>query len=325
MTRLAVTLSLALAAQLALAVALYWAGPTETTEREPLVAALASVDRLLISDAQQQTTLVRDGDGWLIEQLDNLPADSRRVSDALDRIGGVALGFPVTTSSSAHERFEVARDNHQRHLQLYAGREPLGAVYLGTSPGFRQLHLRRTGEDEVYTVRMNVFDYPADPQQWLDRQLLAVDSISRVEGEDYILQRDEDRWLLGSGGEADPAGAQALVEAFGSLRITGVGEALAADAVQETSVTVTGADAPLTFSFFSDGEQYRVSRSDLQGLFSLSQYEYERIAGVGHADLLAAHGDDAALDTDTPAADREAAAHEEEDAGQAGDSATAAG
>ena len=285
MTKLPTTLTLVLVVQLGLAAALYWAGTSEVKEEEPLLAALERVDKLLISDADQKTTLSRSNNEWTIEQLDNLPADAARITEALDRVGDVSLGFPVTTTSSAHERFEVADDDHQRHLEIYADNDTLGSVFLGSSPGFRQLHLRRDGEDEVYAVEMNVYDYPSDPEQWLDKQLLAIDAITQIEGEDYTLQLKDEKWTLSSGEDVNIETVEDLVSAIGGLRINGTGEPLSGEELKEVEVIVTRDGEPVMFKFQSAGADYRVSRSDLGSVFSLSQYEFGRIAELGLADI----------------------------------------
>jgi len=288
MTKLSTILTLALVVQLGLAAALYWAGAPEAREEAPLLVALDRVDKLLVSDADHKTTLVRSKGAWTIEQLHNLPADGARITEALDKMGDVSLEFPVTTTSSAHQRFEVADEAHQRHLKLYAGNDPLGSVYLGSSPGFRQLHLRRDGEDAVYAVEMNVYDYPSDPEQWLDKQLLALDAPTRIEGKDYTLQLQDEKWTLSSGEDVNSETVEDLVSAIGSLRITGTGAPLTGEALQEVEVIVTRGGESVVYTFQSAGADYRVIRSDLEAVFSLSQYEFDRIADLNLADLRAA-------------------------------------
>lgn len=298
MRKLPTLLMLVLVAQFGLAAALYWAGTSDVKEAEPLFAALERVDKLLIRDADQNTTLVRRKGEWVIEQLGNLPVDSARITEALDKLEDVSLGFPVTTTSSAHERFEVADDDHQRHLQLYAGNDKLGSVFLGSSPGFRLLHLRREGEDEVYAVEMNVYDFPFDQEQWLDKQLLALDSITRIEGEDYTLQLTDEQWTLASGEDVDSEKVEGLVSAIGSLRINGTGEPLSGEELKEFEVKVTRDGEPVVFKFQSAGADYRVSRSDLEFVFDLSQYEFGRIAELSLDDIRVDKGSDASTEED---------------------------
>lgn len=287
MNRLPLILGLILAAQLLLAATLYRAGAPEVRDATPLLANWEAVDKVQISDGEGKATLTRSADGWVVQELDGLPADGDRVTGALDALGAITLGFPLTTTASAHDRFEVAEDDPQRRLELYAGDEPRGAILLGSSPGFRQVHLRRAGEDAVYAVQLNAFDFPADPQQWLDKQLLALDSPTRIETADYVLELEGERWALASAAAVDQEQAQALAAAFGSLRVNGTGEPLSGDEIGETEVTVTGGGDTYTYRFLSDGEQYRIARSDREGVFRVSQYEYDRIVGVGLDDLAA--------------------------------------
>jgi len=285
MTKLSTTLTLALVVQLGLAAALFWTGGSEVREEEPLLVDLDSIDKLVIRDADHKATLVRTNDTWSIEQLDNLPADDARITEALDTIGDISLGFPVTTTSSAHERFEVSDETHQRHMEFFTGDDTLGSVFLGSSPGFRQLHLRRHGEDAVYVVKMNVYDYPSDPEQWLDKQLLALVSPTQIEGEDYTLQLQDGEWTLSSGEEVNSEVVENLVSAIGSLRINTMAEPLTGEELKEVELIITGNGEPVVFTFQSAGTDYRVSRSDFEAVFSLSQYEFDRIAELSLADL----------------------------------------
>ncbi len=165
-------LVLLLGAQLVAAGLLYRAGlqPADGYQARPLLAVdSGAVDRLVIADGDTEAVLVRQGDGWHLPALGDLPADSALVQAALDRVAGTRIQWPVTTTGFSHERFDVAADDYQRKVQLFSGDRLVGGFYLGTAPGFRRVHLRNLEGDEVYVVEMNVSDLPATGDAWLDQ------------------------------------------------------------------------------------------------------------------------------------------------------------
>src|SRR5690606_13029986 len=110
----------------------------------------------------------------------------------------------------------------QRHLTLSKDDSTLGELYFGTSPGFRQTHGRRAGEDAVYSLAFNSIDLPVDASDWLDRSLLAADGVQRIEGSDFVLLKDGDTCALqdaADGESLDQDKATALVNAVQNLRV----------------------------------------------------------------------------------------------------------
>lgn len=287
-----------LAAQLVLALVVFREDATRdrATERQPLLPVAASeVDRIVIGHGDERAELVRDGTHWQLPGLAGLPAAAAKVSDELGRIAAIETGWPVADTNSSHTRFEVADEGAQRHVQLYRGDGLVADFYLGTSPGFRKVHLRRAGGDAVFAVALSVNDLPARSADWLDRSLLAVAEPTRIAGRDYTLARSaQDRWVLSSpsaGGQSSPPTLDEtrvgqLVNALANLQVQAVADAPA----QPGDAMVLQVESPegkLEFSFYGAGDEYYVRRSDIDRLFSLSRYDYDRIAGVGLDQLVA--------------------------------------
>ena len=293
--------------QMALAVGLYWQYMHSSAQppSEPLLqSAAADIDRLIITGSDGEATLERSAEGWTLPGLADLPADAVKVNTMLDRLANSATGWPVATTASSHQRFEVGKGTFQRHVRLFHAGELAADLLLGTSPGFRRTHLRRAGEDSVYAVELNSFDFPASDGDWLDRQLLSVDDVGFIAGAEYTLEKAGDSWRLApatpatpatpaapaaprdaeAGGVLDQDKAVQIASALAGLRITGVAEEMPED-VEATTLQVRAGDTDYVYHFAGNDQEYMLERSDREQVFTISQYDYEHIAGIGLKDL----------------------------------------
>ena len=184
----------------------------------------ADVTQLGVSGEEGAVQLVRDGEDWRLADgaLDGLPADGGKVSELLADLSDLDAPWPVATSDDSAERFEVTEDNHQRRLLIEGEDGPVADLLLGTSPGYRRVHARLSGESEVYSIDFANYEAPTDADQWLDKALLAakgeVSSIA-LEGA-WQLARQDGRWLI-DGAPADGEAADDLVRRFTGLRVLG--------------------------------------------------------------------------------------------------------
>ena len=267
----------------------------EGTPQPLLPVAASAIDRIVVSDAGSQATVVRQDGAWVLSGS-HLPASASKVADILQRLEQTATEWPVTTTRSSHKRFEVSEEAFQRRVQLFQGDRQVAEFYLGTSPGFRKVHLRRAAEDEVYAVTLNTFDLPAGEDAWLDHSLLAVTDPTRIVGPDYTLEESADGvWSL-AGDEAaaetgntplDDEQARQLVSAFANLRVQSVADGVPdPETGKGISVEVETADGSYRYHFHQDEAGYYVRREDRATVFNLSQYDYDRITGVGLAELV---------------------------------------
>lgn len=281
----------------------------------PLLAGGGTgVDRIVITDGDDTATLVRAATGWELPDLGHMPANDAGVTAAIDRFAAIETDWPVAATASSHGRFQVAADNFQRRVQLFRGDETAADFYLGTSPGFRQVHLRRAGEDAVYVVELSVYDLPAGNGGWLDKALLAVGDPVAIEGPDYVIrQSPEGDWQFadvqqdgdGAAGETLDAGqARQLVAALAALRVLDVAEDGFPASGEAGSgpfvLVVESADGPRKFRFQVHDDHYYVERDDRDAVFTLSQYDYDRIVGFTRAKLAAGSAEPESGEAVTP-------------------------
>ncbi len=288
MNKMITWLGIALAVQLVIAGGLFAAHQQSGTESvaRPLLAierdgiSRDSIDRIVISTNDSSVTMNKAGNKWQLDGDHALPVAENKLEGVIDQIEDIKTGWPVARTDSSRERLEVAEDKYQKHLQLYSGDQVISDLYIGTSPGFRKVHVRRAGEDEVYSVALNNYDLPAKADEWLDKDLLKVDEISQIKGADFNLKSTEDSWAFvneeNQGAlELDKDKAKELASAISGLRVLGVADQKIEDAPVE--IAVVGPDGEVKYRFAEKDNKYLVTRDDIDAVFTLSKLDYERI------------------------------------------------
>jgi len=261
-------------------------------DAQPLLAIKsADIDRVVIQDASNKVTLQKSGSQWQLPELHQLPVDKQKLEAILQKLDGTKLTWPVTTTASSHDRFEVSGTKFQRRIALFQGDTKKADLWLGTTPGFKKIHVRREGEDQVYAVELTAFEFATASNDWLQKGLLAVKDASLIKAADYELQKTADSWSFVA------ANQDANAEKVDATKATELANALSNLQVQEvvtqvpqgetTRATVKSGAGEFHYDFIKAGAGYFVKRSDHNLFFKLSQGEFERIANVNKASLLA--------------------------------------
>ena len=242
-----------------------------------------------VSTLKDSVLLLKSEQGWHLD--DDLPADDEKVGEVLDKLANVSAPWPVATSSDSAERFEVTETNFQRRLVLESADDTLADLMLGTSPGYRRVHVRAEGEDEVYSVDFSNYEVPVDIDQWLDKTLLqASGPISGLTLEaSWQLTNDDEGWLI-DGVAADQEEASDLIDRFADLRVLGVGEA--AGELKGTFI-VTDAMGEHRLQMYHEAEEddYSVASDRIPGRFEIATYIAEQML-VESSELLVDVADD---------------------------------
>lgn len=162
-----------------------------------------AVDGLLIQDGENRVILGRRDGRWVLPDSGDFPADQKAVIGLLDKLAALEKGWPVATTGSAARRFKVDEEEFERKLTLLSGEERLTELYVGTSPGFRKVHVRPAGEDPVYSVTFNSWEANATADDWIDKQVLSLgeNEVVRVEMPDFALQREGEALTVAELGE----------------------------------------------------------------------------------------------------------------------------
>src|SRR5690606_23060981 len=114
-----------------------------------------------------------------------------RAAQLLARLAELQAGPPVATSAAAQPRFRVDDTDFERRVTLFAGDHRVAALYLGSSPGMGQIHVRADGSDAIHVVELAAFDIPVQTDEWIDRLLVRVprQDIAAIAIDDLRLER----------------------------------------------------------------------------------------------------------------------------------------
>lgn len=293
MNRLSLYLSGLLALQLLLATGLFWEAQARRSDYEPkplFNLAKGQIDKIAVSSNDDAVTLLKQGGAWALPE--GLPVDQGKLDTLLTAVAELKTHWPVTTTTGSHQRFQVSVEEFQRRLQLYQDDEMVSDLFLGSSPAFRQVHVRSADDAKVYAAELNIHDFSAERSGWLDKALLAAKEVEAITGIDYGLKQSDGQWALTDPDgkqpalELDPSKADELSQALSSLRVTGIAEERPDFSSDEiVSLQVEGADR-WRYQFLKRDETYYVKRDDLEYVFTLAQHDYDGLAGIRLSNLL---------------------------------------
>jgi len=265
-------------------------------ETGPLLAFdTAAIDGMVIEEGKDKSiTLARKEGRWFLagpaavdgSSAGDVPADPEKVEKLINKLAGLRAPWPVATTASARERFEVGDANSQRHVLLQTGGKTAAELLAGTSPGFRRLHVRIPGADAVYEVDLTHLEMSTAADEWVDRAVLAATgNITAVAREGrWRLARSDEGWMLDDGA-ADSNAAEQMAERFANLRVLGVAApAAGGDSTEPAAVfAVTDDKGPYRVSLYGapDSTKYVITSDRQPGRFRLASFVAEQLQVEG--------------------------------------------
>ena len=99
-------------------------------------------DTIRLEDGEGKSlVLKKKGETWVMPSLADFPADGDGVSGLTEKLEGLERGWPVATTSGAASRFKVDEGEFERKLTFLEGDKTVAALFVGTSPGLRKVHV----------------------------------------------------------------------------------------------------------------------------------------------------------------------------------------
>lgn len=158
---------------------------------EPLVSVdFETLDRVVMEDGENKSVSLKKVSGaWTIEESFDFPANPAKVKEFFSSLGKLKKSWPVAKTSSAAKKFFTTEEKFERRVTFYKGGEPVNVLFVGTSPGFRKVHVQTKGDKNVYSVEYNSYDVPVKVADWYDKNYykVAKDSVSQLDVQGVVL------------------------------------------------------------------------------------------------------------------------------------------
>ncbi len=162
----------------------------------PLLALdLESADTVTIEEMTgTPLRLARKDGAWVLPGKGDFPVSAVKFEQFAEKLLGVRRSWPVGRTRVAARQFKVAADHYERRVRFLKGKDVLGDLFLGSSPGFRKVHARLDGDDHTYAIDFNAFDAPPKAEAWYDMEILKtpVEDIARIDLGAYALKAGDD-------------------------------------------------------------------------------------------------------------------------------------
>ena len=176
---------------------------TETKPLEPILQGMsaADVEKMTIADdLENQVTVARGEDGWVLPDADDFPVNGEKVDEILDKIAGMDTRRLVATNPANFARLEVKDDDFRRTISLESA-ESSTVLYLGGSGGADTVYVRRADENDVYLgVGLNSWELATQTSTWVDANYVSVPqedvqeiTIRNAQGS-FTFLRDGENW-----------------------------------------------------------------------------------------------------------------------------------
>lgn len=250
----------------------------------PLVPSKQNqIDKIVISGENKTLTLTRPDAEWILPDYYDFPVAKNQVSTFIQKLTDFKEGWPVATTAAAAKRFKVSDDDFERKLELYQGETLLETLYVGSSPGFRKVHVRKPDDSNIYDVIFSAFDASIKIADWRDTSLLRLKEkdIRKISAPGFSLAKEGDVFVLDGLAEGETIAQTTVADYVQNLAalntVTVLGKKDSATLNQEDPLLLLTIESKVEsqsttlkyrLSRSSEG-QYILKRSDLPFYFTL--------------------------------------------------------
>lgn len=251
---------------------------------------LNDINIIEIRGDNKDITLIKKDNVWSAEQNQKLPAPTDKVTSLLHDLKNLRVQWPVATTQSAAERFDVSEHNANKTVVFKKGKEVLGTLYLGTSPGLRKVHARMAGDNNIYAVEFASYRLSTDNNEWFDKSLLkATGEIQSVKTPSFELTK-ADNWTVKPQAnqetetETETYDSQAIsrwVDKLKNIEVNKLIHPAEAEAIiiQDPILTINVTAKPNTidYAFYKEEDEFYIKAFGDKPLFNILSYQAQPI------------------------------------------------
>lgn len=165
-----------LAAQLVLAMIVFWPRPAASGAGTPLLdIKVEDITGMTVTDDQGAVVkLTKPAANWVAPGAGDYPVDAAKVTPVLTKLVALTAGQAVAQTAASQAQLQVADDKFVRKIELQTA-NAVKTLFLGSSAGSQATHVRVSGQDAVYLGRgVTTWEISADLLSWIDPVYLAV-------------------------------------------------------------------------------------------------------------------------------------------------------
>lgn len=215
------------------------------------------------------------------------------ITGLFDALTKSAVGEKAAQSAASHARMGVDSAQGKR-LRFVKGRAVVAELVVGErGPGWQGAYVRRADSDEVYLVRGELATFAERIlDDWRDKRIAEVtpDSVREVRVQlrgrggrgSYTLRRTNGEWRLASGGVADSAAVQRMLDQYRNLNAGSFPTPAQLDSVDfvrpDRRVTLVGRTGPIVELLFdSTSYWWSVKRTDRETVYRLENWRVDQM------------------------------------------------
>lgn len=190
------------------------------------------VVKISIDDYEKNhADLIKDGSNWvyLLPSQDTFPLEADKAKKVLDQLGQAKNNRMVTRTVTSHKQLKVAEDDFVRKIILEMKDGKKTTIFVGTQPGGKTSHVRIDGQNEVYLIGLDSYDFGATANNWIDTTYVNIPgdtitsmSVKNAQGTFDFEKDSSGTWQMKSlsGKPFDVDKFLPLVNRMGTLRMT---------------------------------------------------------------------------------------------------------
>ena len=186
---------------------------------------------LKISEGEEQLSLAKDGDSWVLPEADNFPVQLDKVTPFLDKLVALDNQSLVADNKASHKRLQVTDNDFVRKIEIDLKGNKNIILYVGSSPTASDTHVRIGNQDNVYLNReFRSQDANVGASSWIEAKYFEVEQdntirLRLVNGQgDVTFRKVADRWKLirpveDENAEVDESAINSLLRKASSIRM----------------------------------------------------------------------------------------------------------
>jgi hypothetical protein len=176
------------------------------TSTEPLlgIKATTEVDGITIEQPDKAKLLLKkQNDTWILPDHFGFPVSSSKIDPFVQKLLDQKQGWAIAKTRSAAKRFKVSDASFEKKITFSKAGKILKTLFLGSSPGFRKVHVRASGQDNIYAIEFSTYEASVKPQDWVDKSVLHLkrDDIDQIQMPEFTLRREGDRFVANAAGD----------------------------------------------------------------------------------------------------------------------------